>query len=94
MAPNAGRRRTDKGAGASLNPPLHIRICGRGFSEADIDPMRALIAHKDLPLKRRALSWPLSEALDWRKPYGDLLHNYTTVDHDELAGHVVGVVRT
>lgn len=42
------------------------RYCGRDFSEAEIDMIRALIARRDPTLHRRALSQEVCRRLDWR----------------------------
>ena len=48
------------------------RYCGRDFSEAEIDMIRALIARRDPTLHRRALSQEVCRRLDWRKLDGGL----------------------
>ncbi len=49
-----------------------LRYCGRDFSPAELDRIRALIAHTDPPLSRTKLSQAVCEVLDWRKPDGGL----------------------
>ena len=49
-----------------------LRFCGRDFSPAELDRIRALLAHTDPPLSRTKLSQAVCEALDWRKPDGGL----------------------
>ena len=49
-----------------------LRFCGRDFLPAELDRIRALIAHTDPPLSRTKLSQAVCEALDWRKPDGGL----------------------
>ena len=48
-----------------------FRYCGRDFSAAEIDWVRALIAQRPA-LRRAALSRALCERLGWRKPDGGL----------------------
>ena len=48
-----------------------LRYCGRDFSAAEIDWLRALIARRPA-LRRAALSRALCERLGWRKPDGGL----------------------
>lgn len=48
------------------------RYCGRDFPAAELDLIRALIARRDPPLSRSALSRAVCEALGWRKPDGGL----------------------
>ena len=48
-----------------------FRYCGRDFSAAEIDLVRALIAQRPA-LRRAALSRALCERLGWRKPDGGL----------------------
>ena len=49
-----------------------VRYCGRDFPEAALDRIRALLAQRDPPLSRAALSRAVCTALDWRKPDGGL----------------------
>ena len=49
-----------------------LRYCGRDFLPAELDRIRALIAHTDPPLSRTKLSQAVCEVLDWRKPDGGL----------------------
>ena len=49
-----------------------LRFCGRDFLPAELDRIRALIAHTDPPLSRTQLSQAVCAALDWRKPDGGL----------------------
>ena len=49
-----------------------LRYCGRDFPAAELDLIRALIAQRDPPLFRTALSRAVCAALDWRKPDGGL----------------------
>ena len=46
------------------------RYCGRDFSEAEIEMIRALIAKRDPALHRKELSREVCRRLDWRKPDG------------------------
>ena len=48
------------------------RYCGRDFPQAELEQIRALIAHTDPPLSRTQLSQAVCEALHWRKPDGGL----------------------
>ena len=49
-----------------------LRYCGRDFPAAELELIRALIAQRDPPLFRTALSRAVCAALDWRKPDGGL----------------------
>ena len=48
------------------------RYCGRDFPESDLQRIRALLAQRNPPLSRTALSRAVCEALEWRKPDGGL----------------------